>query len=848
MLPVETVLPELRRALALAGAAVLTAPPGAGKTTLVPLALLDEPWLGGRRVLILEPRRLAARAAARRMADMLGERTGDTVGYRMRSETKVGPRTRVEVVTEGVLTRLLLADPTLEGYGIVIFDEFHERSLEADLGLALCLDIRSKLRDDLRILVMSATLQGEPVSALLGDAPVIVCEGRSYPVETFYLDRPVTADEFETAVSRAIGRAWNLHGGDILVFLPGAREIRRVGDLLREADWSREALIVPLHGSLPQKDQDAALAPPPPGKRKIVLATSVAETSITVEGIRVVVDGGRMRVPRFSPRTGLTRLETVPVSRASAEQRRGRAGRTAPGVCYRLWTRTEDDMLAPDRDPEIVSSDLASLALELAAWGAADPAELRWLDPPPDAAFRQARRLLRELGAIGPDGLLTERGRAMAELGVHPRLAHMMLRAVPLGLARTACELAAMIEETGGFRNGSLDGFLGGSRWGGGDAAVDVCSRLEAYRAGGFDPAIRRRIAERSDRLLQRLSFVSNAIGKNAVGAVETAGAGTDACGLLLAFAYPDRIARRRQDGKFLLASGRGAVLSRTADDPLARSAYIVAAELDDGGADARIFAAAPLSEDDLLRHFGDRLETEHAVEWDRSSRSVRARRRLRLGEIVLREEPFADPDPGAVQEALTRGIRTEGLGILPWTKQALQLRGRMAFMRLHEPDWPDVSDDALLERLEAWLGPHLAGMRGADDLRCLNVAAALSSMLAPEQRRELEACAPTHVVLPDGSRAAIDYGDPSAPALFVRVQQLFGLAETPRIARGRVPLTLHLLSPAGRPVHVTRDLAGFWRGAYFDVRRELRGRYPKHAWPDDPERAKPAARHGSRV
>ncbi|HET8656896.1 MAG TPA: ATP-dependent helicase HrpB [Longimicrobiaceae bacterium] len=820
-LTIESVLPALRHALR-RGAAVLQAPPGAGKTTRVPLALLEAPWLSGGRIVMLEPRRLAARAAARRMAALLGEAVGETVGYRMRLDSRVGPRTRVEVVTEGVLTRMLQDDPALEGVGLVVFDEFHERSLHADLGLALCLQARSLLRPELRVLVMSATLDGAPVAEVLGGAPVVTSEGRSFPVATRYLARPLEG-RLEPAVAAAARRALEAEPeGDVLVFLPGAGEIRRVEALLEEAGLPRRVRVRPLHGSLPQEMQDRAIEPAPPGERKVVLATSIAETSLTIEGVRTVVDCGRMRVPRFSPRTGMTRLETLTVSRAAADQRRGRAGRLGPGTCYRLWTEAEQHALVPHSLPEILAADLAPLALDLAAWGVSDPGELQWLDPPPAAALAQARELLTELGALD-EVRITPHGRHMAALGLHPRLAHMLLRGEELGLAGLACELAALLSERDIFRAPADS------------PNADIRLRVEALRSGRaaglvVDRGALDRVRREAGRLRRRL---------RARDTVDV-----EQAGLLLALAYPDRIAQRRggDAGRFLLRNGRGAVLE--VSRPLAREPYLAAAELDGQGRESRIFLAAPLSLDEIERHFGGQFRTETLVAWDETTGSVRARRSECLGALVLRESHVAEPDPADVAAALLRSIAAEGLDSLPWTAPARQLQQRVLFLRSLEPEhWPDLSDRALAAALAEWLEPHLRGVRRREDLRRIDLTAILSGLVPPRQRPSLDELAPSHLVVPSGSRLPIDYSDPDAPALAVRIQELFGLAETPRIGRGRVPLTLHLLSPAHRPVQVTRDLASFWAATYFDVRKDLRGRYPKHPWPDDPLRAEPTRR-----
>jgi ATP-dependent helicase HrpB len=822
-LPIESVLPRLRDALRGGTAAVLQAPPGAGKTTVVPLALLDEAWLGGRKIVMLEPRRLAARAAAHRMAQLLGDRIGETVGYRIRMETRVGAATRIEVVTEGVLTRMLQHDPALEGVGIVIFDEFHERSLHADLGLALTLQSRGLLRDDLRVLVMSATLDGGPVAALLGDAPIVTSEGRAHPVETRWLPRRPEG-RIEGAVARTVRQALEMEEGDVLVFLPGAGEIRRVEEMLSVDGLPGGVRIYPLFGNLAQEEQDAAIRPSPPGLRKVVLATSIAETSLTIEGVRVVVDSGLMRVPRFSPRTGMTRLETVTVSRASADQRRGRAGRLGPGLCWRMWTEAEDAALQPYRPPEILEADLAPLALELAAWGVADPAELQWLDPPPAASFAQARELLAELGALDASGAVAPHGRAMAALPLHPRLAHMLLRAREMRLGATACDLAALLAERDVLRG---DGRA---------PDADVRLRLAALRGRGAiagasvdHGALHRVRAEARD--LRRHLRASDGE------------ADDEAAGVLLAFAYPDRVAQRRPGagGRYLLRNGRGAAFPEP--QSLSEQPYLVAAELDDAGREGRIALAAPLTLAEIERHFADQVVTDESVAWDEAAGAVRARRAERLGAIVLREAPLADPDPQRIADALVAAVRQAGIAALPWSTSAAQLRERIAFLHLHDPSFPDASDAALEAGMGEWLAPHLFGMRKMDEVRRLDLVPVLEAMLSWEQRRRLDELAPTYVQVPSGSRIPIDYANAEAPVLAVRLQEVFGWTETPRIAGGRVPLTLHLLSPAHRPVQVTRDLASFWRTGYFDVKKDLKGRYPKHYWPDDPLVAEATAR-----
>ncbi|CAN5604842.1 ATP-dependent helicase HrpB [soil metagenome] len=827
-LPIHPVLPALAQALRTRTSAVLQAPPGAGKTTRVPLALLEEPWLAGEKIVMLEPRRLAARSAAHHMAALLGERVGERVGYRVRLDTRVGPRTRIEVVTEGVLTRMLQADPALEGVGMVIFDEFHERSLHADLGLALCLQSRGLLREELRLLVMSATLDGEPVARLLGDAPIITSDGRSFPVETRYLPRR-REDRIETAVVRAVLAALAEVEGDILVFLPGAGEIRRVEERLQEAALGPEIRISPLYGNLPKQAQERAIAPSPSGSRKVVLATAIAETSLTIEGVTVVVDSGLMRVPRFSPRTGMTRLETVVVTRASADQRCGRAGRLEPGVCYRLWTEAEDRHLVPHGRPEILEADLAPLALELAAWGVTEPAELQWLDPPPAAAFAQGRELLAELGALDPNGTLTPHGRRMAELALHPRLAHLLLKGAQLGQGALACDLAALLGERDILR----------SREGVPDA--DLRLRLEALREAnrGRTPTFVRGIPVDRGAVQRVLTEARHWRRQLQLSPYDVDLGST---GLLLAFAYADRIAQRRpgQTGRYLLRNRRGAAFAEP--QPLADAPWLVAAELEGQGRESRIFLAAPVDLAELEEHFAEQLQREEVIAWDAEARAVRGRQRERLGALVLREAPLTDPDPEAVLEALLAGIAQEGLGVL-WSKSTRQLQQRLAFLHDLDPSWPDATDVALLPGLREWLGPHLYGMRRLDELQRLDLTEILLGLLSWEQRRLLEELAPTHATVPSGSRIPIDYGDPEAPVLAVRLQEMFGLQDTPRVAGGRVPLTLHLLSPARRPVQVTRDLASFWRSTYFEVKKDLKGRYPKHSWPDDPLQATPTQR-----
>ncbi len=820
-LPIESSLPELRAALDGAGAAVLQAPPGAGKTTRVPLALLDAPWIKGRRIVMLEPRRLAARAAALRMAAVLGEDIGETVGYRIRHDTRVGPRTRIEVVTEGILTRMLQSDPALVDVALVVFDEFHERSLHADLGLALTLQTKHILREDLRLLVMSATLNGGPLSTLLGGAPIVTSEGRSWPVETRYtpLRRGVP---MEAGVVAAIRHALDTDSGDLLAFLPGAAEIRRVATSLA---GTVAAEVIPLHGSLPRELQDRAIRPSLPGRRKVVLATSVAETSLTIEGVRIVVDAGLSRVPKYSPRSGMTRLATVRVTRASADQRRGRAGRITTGVCYRLWAKEDDAQLLPAIQPEIFESDLAPLALDLAAAGVADPLDLVWLDAPPAGAFAEAQTLLAQLGALDGAGHLTEHGRAMTRLALHPRLAHMVIRGAELGAGRTACGLAALLTERDLLR------------WREGPPDADLVLRLEILRG-----TIERDDVDRE--ALRRARAEAKLCEKG-----RRPGAETVSPGVLAALAYPDRLARRRKGeaGRYLLRNGQGASLEGQA---LAREEFLVAADLDlNRRGEARILLAAPLSLSEIEEH-ANGIGQEDVLAWDEKSRGVIARRRVRLGAIILGETSVEHPDPGLVLAALVGHLRESGIESLPWDAESRSLRDRLVFLHRLDPVWPDQSDEALLGTLADWLGPALQGVRREEDLARVDLGGALLSRLSWEQRARLDELAPRHIQVPSGSRIPVSYEDPASPVLAVRLQEMFGLADTPRVASGRIPVTLHLLSPAHRPVQVTRDLAGFWRATYFEVRKDLKGRYPKHFWPDDPLQAEPTRhprRRGSR-
>ncbi len=816
-LPVAAALPQLLAALARAPAAVLHAPPGAGKSTGVPPALLAAPWLAGRRILMLEPRRLAARAVAARIAWQLGERVGETVGYRMRMDTRVGPRTRIEVVTEGILTRQLQSDPALEGVGCVIFDEFHERSLQADLGLALALDVQRELRPDLRLLVMSATLDTVAVARLLGDAAVIGAPGLAHPVATHYLERSseLPVDRLATG---AIRRALDEEHGDLLVFLPGAGEIRRVATALAGQALPPGTVVLPLYGDLPQAEQDRAIRPAAAGERKVVLATNIAETSLTIEGVRVVVDAGLERRSRFDPGSGMSRLETVRIARDSADQRRGRAGRLGPGTCQRLWTESQQRALAAHAPAEILEADLAPLALDLAQWGS-DPMALAWLDPPPAATLAQARDLLGTLDALGDDGRITAHGRAMAALGTHPRLAHLLLRARSAGVSATGCALAALLGERDMLRGGERD--------------ADLRTRLVQLAGRADIPfPVRRALAHHRHQLRVPES---------------EARIDPDAAGWLLACAYPDRIGRWREPGagRYLLSGGRGAHFG--VPQALASAEFIVVADLDAGERDARIFLAAPLGAADLEAHFAADIRASDRVWWDSREQAVLARRQRHLGALLLADAPLPEPPADALAAALLEGIRELGIGALPWTPELRAWQARVLMLRAVDTrapqPWPDVADAALLATLHAWLGPWLGRATRREHLARLPLAEALHALLDWPQQQRLGELAPTHLAVPSGSRIAVDYLDEAGPSLAVRLQEVFGLEDTPRIAGGRVPVLMKLLSPARRPVQVTQDLKSFWAKGYHEVRRELKGRYPKHYWPEDPHQAEPTRR-----
>ena len=805
-------LDELAHTLGNHNAAVLVAPPGAGKTTRVPLALLDAPWLGARKIIMLEPRRIAARASAERMAKTLGERAGETVGYRVRFGSKVSRATRIEVVTEGIFARQILDDPELGGVAAVLFDEFHERSLDADLGLALARDAQTGLREDLRILVMSATLDGARVAKLLGDAPVVASEGRAFPVETRYLGRKPDVP-LERQMADAIATALRADPGSVLAFLPGAAEIRRTQNFLSERVHDASIEIVPLFGALDATVQDRAIAPAPKGQRKVVLATSIAETSLTIEGVRIVVDSGMARVPRYEPDIGLTRLETVRASRAAVDQRRGRAGRTEPGVCYRLWDEPQTASLAAYTQPEILSADLSSMVLDLAQWGVSDPTTLAFLDSPPAPALKEATGLLRELGALDSDGRITEEGKSLRALALPPRLARMIVDSHRIGAGGEAAEIAAILTERG----------LGGD-------SVDLDVRLDQFRRD------RSQRASSARTLAQRwASQVASTEGAPAEDAAPSTG-------IMLAFAFPDRVARNRGNGSFVLANGRGAAVEQTSS--LARAPYIAVGELTGTAAQGRILLAASITQADIELRFADQIENAEEVSFDRTAMALRGRRKRTLHAITLSEAPMALSPSAETARIFAAGLIAVGLDKLPWSKSLQQWRDRVMFLRKAEGDsWPDLSDAALAAEAENWLVPVLYDKISLKELSAGDLSDALMGLLPWELRARLEREAPTHFEAPTGTMLAIDYEAEQGPTIAVRLQELFGLNTHPSIAKGKVPLVLELLSPAQRPVQVTRDLPGFWRGSYAAVRSDLRGRYPRHPWPEDPASAPPTQR-----
>ncbi|MFH2092183.1 MAG: ATP-dependent helicase HrpB [Pseudomonadota bacterium] len=847
-LPVEECLSQIKQALNTGRFGVLKAPPGAGKTTRVPMALLDELFLKGnnqstgKKILVLEPRRLAAISCAAYMAGLLNEPLGRTIGYRVRMDKRISPATRIEVITQGVFIRMIQDDPSLEEVGLVIFDEFHERNLHNDLGFALCLESAQVFCEDLRILVMSATMETDTVSVLMGNAPVIVSKGQTYPVETIYqrfVDQMNQPMSIEKACARAIKNALNVTTKDILVFLPGAGEIQRLKQQLDDIDDPAVEIFV-LYGNLPLAEQARIFKPLKKGHRKIVLATAIAETSITIDGIGVVIDSGAMRVPLFSAQTGMSRLETMTVSKAAADQRRGRAGRTAPGICYRLWSEYEHQLLKPFTLPEIVNVDLAGLALELAAWGVSDPGQLKWLDLPDPKRFDQAKQLLIMLGGLDSDGRITVHGRQMVQTGIHPRLAHMMVQANNQGQGRLACLLAALLNERDilicddlhqdpdiGLRLEVLDGLMHQKKsWHPGFRVKDVLAK---------------RVVQTALKLEKTLNIMS-----------ETKTAGTlqiDSAGDLLALAFPDRIAQKRESKQhtFLMASGKGAFFSQP--NRLSKNEYIVAVHLDGNPKNAKIFMAAPYSRTDLECTFKHELKTSRMIVWDQATQSIQAKEQVCFKRLVIEERKLSDIDPAQASDLLLEQIRKSGLGVLPWTKQLLSLKERAVFLRKTGQfnTLPDLSDQTLEADLDQWLKPFLQGVFSFKQLERIDLEGAVFSLVGWQAQQVINKNAPTHIVVPSGSKKPLRFSDQNTildvPVLEVRLQEMFSLCSTPRIANHTIAVTLHLLSPAGRPVQITNDLESFWKNTYQEVKKELMGRYPKHFWPEDPLTAVPTKR-----
>jgi len=832
-LPIECLIPELCQALERCPAAILTAPPGSGKTTIAPLKLMKQSWLNGQSIIMLQPRRLAAKTSAQWMAKLLGETVGERVGYRVRLESKVSSRTRIEVVTEGVLTRRLQRDPELEGVGLVIFDEFHERSLQADLGLALCLDIQQGLREDLKLLLMSATMDSRLVANLLGNCPVIDGAGRSYPVEIQYIAERREQNRVQQAV-RGVKVALQEQQSDILLFLPGVGEIKQTVAQLQPLEVCKNIVLAPLYGELSRQAQAAALLPDKSGRRRVVLATSIAETSLTIEGIHTVVDAGWSRLPRFYPNSGLTRLETVRVSLASADQRAGRAGRLAPGHCYRLWAESTNSRLLAQQRPEILEADLSQLVLELACWGVSEPAQLRWLDLPPKGAFEQAVDLLQMLGALDPQRRVTASGRLMSALPLHPRLAHMLLFAVDAGAAKLGCDLAAIASEKELIKRDLSS-----------ERTVDVEPRLmllnlwreqgdRAASAAGADAAACRQVDRVSRQWLRMLDGRERSTEQHW------------SAGALLAQAYPDRIAQRRsnQSSCYLLSGGRGVRLA--ASDPLNCATYLAVANLDAGHAEGVIYLAAEIDLQRLQQVLPAQIKQRQKVTWDKDRAAVEAVSEEQIGSIVLSSHPLTDPDPEAVLGMMLVGIDQMGLSALPWSDDIRSWQNRLLSLKKWQPeaDWPDLSDAWLTAHLDEWLAPYLSRISRREHLKRLDLLSIFKELLGWAACRRVDQLAPTHLETPSGSRRRLTYSTEGLPPILaVRLQEMFGLADTPTICNGKVPVILHLLSPAQRPVQVTQDLKGFWLRTYPEVKRELKGRYPKHYWPEDPWDATPTAR-----
>lgn len=828
-LPIHEIIPKLKDALRAKNKVVLQAPPGAGKTTVVPLELLNEPWLNDKKILMLEPRRLAARASAQRMALTINEKAGETVGYRVKLDSKISGKTKIEVVTEGILIRRIQNDPELGDIGLIIFDEFHERSIDTDLGLAFSLDIQDGLRDDLKVLIMSATLDGDKVASLMGGAPIITSEGRSYPVEYRYLSSS-TKGRIEDDVVAAVMRAVKDESGSILVFLPGAGEIERTRARLAEKQFDHTVLVCPLYGVMPFDAQDRAIQKAPKGTRKIVLSTAIAETSLTIEGIAVVIDSGLQRLSAYDPSSGMSGLETVAVSKASADQRAGRAGRLEAGVCYRLWSEARHRSLAEFSAPEIKRADLVPLALDLAVWGVKDVADLSWLDQPDGASISAARDLLHSLGALDDDRQVTKHGTEMSRFPMHPRLAHMILNAEKLNFGWTALLVAALLEERDVLKL-SPDRFT-----------VDLTLRLEA-----LDLVDRNQNSEARElgtqitlakKMLKQAKIWARQFG------IAHSTANIKKAGCCLAIAFPDRIGARRdgQQDSYILSGGRGGQLRE--DDPLCNEKFIAIGHLDKGGRAARIFSAAPISKEEIEDLFENRISDQAVVEFDERRKKVLAENRRMLMSLPLGTATSQKPNPDVIRTVLTTAIKKSGLDVLPWSKKAMTLRKRMMLVG---SGLPDVSEVKLRSSLEDWLGPYLDDISSFAALNKLNIEAIIQAMMSYEQKIKLDQMAPTHFTVPSGSNIAINY-DAENPVLAVKLQEMFGAKETPTILNGELPLTVHLLSPAQRPLQITKDLGGFWINSYPAIQKEMKGRYPKHPWPDNPQEAMPTRRVKSRM
>ena len=830
-LPIYEIIPKLKKEISSYDSLVLQAPPGAGKTTVVPLELLHEPFLKNRKIIMLEPRRLAARAAAHRMADILGEKVGETVGYRVRMDSKIGPKTKIEVVTEGILIRQLQSDPELSNVAVVIFDEFHERSIDADLGLAFCLDIQKGLRDDLKLIVMSATLDGERVAKLMGHAPILTSEGQAFPVERHFLPRKPN-DKIEHSMASAIMKALQEETGSILAFLPGAGEIERTKKILEEKKLGAEVLLCPLYGMMNFADQDKAISPATRGKRKIVLSTAIAETSLTIEGIRIVIDSGLSRNSFYDTKSGMPGIETKMVSRASADQRTGRAGRLETGVCYRLWSEAAERALIPFTVPEMKRVDLTSLYLSLNQWGVRNFNELSWLDMPEQATIDQAADLLTSLDAINENGI-TEHGKKMAAMPMHPRLSHMVVKADEIGHGSLALTVAALLEERDilALKQDQKTADLRLRV----EAVLHIKNReIKAATRLGCKVTVAKRVLQQV-----RIWHKNYHIHENEID--------IDKTGLCLSFAFPDRIGALRQgpDGAYLLSGGRGAKL--ISHDPLMVDPFLSIGHLDVGAREARIFMAAPIDRTDIEHYYKHQIEKHESISWDERYQTVRAEEKVLLGRMPLRVSKIKKPNKDLLLESLLFGIRKMGLSILPWDKNSNSFRRRVALLNAHGVISFDFSDQGLLDHLEVWLMPYLNDITNFVALSKLNLTEILKNTLDWQDQKKLDELVPTHFKVPSGSNIAIDY-EMDPPVLAVKLQEMFGALQSPSIINGKVNLTVHLLSPARRPLQITTDLIGFWSSSYKEVQKEMKGRYPKHPWPDNPIDAIPTKKVKSKV